>query len=827
MEKKTSLLPLILLVCAAFSQAAVISDADWPMPGHDMHHSGYSNASSELALEDIGLLRSFEQKGELSSPVTADLNNDGKAEILLGSTDNNLYCLSWDAKELWRFEASGVVASPSVFDLTGDNISEILVASKDGTIYALDNNGGLLWSYLTNGSITSTPMAVNLDYKPELEIVVPSDDKYLYVLDYSGKLYKKYLVADPFLSTVCVGDMNLDGKPDFFMGAYNNKMDGIVSPESRRMAFDTTGQVSTPVYVSSGPDGKPRMVLSSGDGKIFSLYYDEYTKIDEGHSNDIVKYTSLTQEWQYNLSGEVSSSPSVSDLDDDGFSEIIVGTTNKILYIFDSQGNILEKHSINGKILSSPVTADLDGDLYPEIIFGSSDGLFSILNGSGFRKWSYDSNSIINRDAAVSDLDRDGKLEVLFSAGNKLYVFGEKKAAVATTTLAPARTTSTSTSSSTTTSTTTTSSSTTLATPVTLSVTSTTLSKEAASVGFNDFIFFLVALTVAFLLVGMIAKFLHKKVTKKVSPEIIPLEKRDTGLQGIKDIQSSGPSGPLVAQPPPVKTCAPLSPVHKSPDLAGVAGRAMHGLFKRKEKKAVVAPAQEMKDASLQDMASSRPLDLSSPFIAKKPPVKNTPVSPRRKLPDLAALVGKPMHNLFKRKEKKAATVPVQEKAGSNQQDPSLLKAPVSQSPLIPPVKTLEEKNLVSTIIEIFFISVSSAKNFLQTLFARREKKNAKPAKTSLQEKKETSLQDIPALKRSEEIPVPDVREPPKSPLIASEEKTVEEYRQALQVLIDKEKTLPAKIDSESKLPALEEEHKEFLEDLKTLEKEGKRKYVL
>jgi len=143
--------------------------------------------------------------------------------------------------------------------------------------------------------------------------------------------------------------------------------------------------------------------------------------------------------------------------------------------------------------------------------------MLSILNASGFRKWSHDCGTAINRDVAVSDLDRDGKLEVLVSAGNKLYIFGEKQDV--TTTLAPAATTATSTSSPTTTTTTTTSSTTTSTVKASIavsSVTPTTIAREAARIGLNDFIYFMLALLASFLVVGLAAKALHRLITRKM-----------------------------------------------------------------------------------------------------------------------------------------------------------------------------------------------------------------------------------------------------------------------------------------------------------------------
>ena len=548
MEKKTTYLLIALCVYASLASGGVITNRDWPIPGHDLYHSGYTDASSETPLDNISLLYTFEAKGDLSSPVTADINGDGKAEILVGSSDNFLYALDSHAKVIWSYEASGSVSGPAVFDLYADNRTEILFGSKDGMVYALDSNGSRIWSYQTNGSIESTPIAVNVDRTPQLEVLVASDDKNLYILSASGEKISTHIMADPSLSTICAADINMDGIPDLFMGASNNKLDAVVSPENRRLSFDTGGSVSVPVYDEIGADGLPRVIIVSGEGKVYSLNYEEHMQIPGGSENQLVKYSSLNQDWEYNLSGEATSSPAIADLNGDGFPEVIVGSSGKVLYILNVSGDVLEKHSVNGKILASPVTADLNGDARPEIIFGSSDGILHVLNASGFRKWSYETKSVIDQPAAVSDLYRDGNLEIILSAANKLYVFGEKNnesnetptttlealpdstttsAATTTTTSLIIPSTTTSTSSPELAVSSTISSTTTSSTSTTSSTTTTTLYKEVASVGLNDFVSFMLILVLMFLVVGALAKLLHNKYTKPKDAAHKPVALKD------------------------------------------------------------------------------------------------------------------------------------------------------------------------------------------------------------------------------------------------------------------------------------------------------------
>jgi hypothetical protein len=160
-------------------------------------------------------------------------------------------------------------------------------------------------------------------------------------------------------------------------------------------------------------------------------------------------------------------------------------------------------------------------------------------------------------------------------------------------------------------------------------------------------------------------------------------------------------------------------------------------------------------------------------------------------------LAAKMLHHRFTKPN--SAETPIRPKKDSSLQEKP---APKPQDRQIFPV--------LSALTEALSLIYGAVAKFLHTLFIRKKKAAEKP----VQVKKEVSLQDLLPPKPQEQ----------KSPLIAAEEKTVNEYKEALNTLIDEEKNLPVVVHHENTLPAIDEEHKEFLQDLKTLEKEGKRK---
>ncbi|MBU4190664.1 MAG: PKD domain-containing protein [Candidatus Thermoplasmatota archaeon] len=157
----------------------------------------------------------------------------------------------------------------------------------------------------------------------------------------------------------------------------------------------------------------------------------------------VVNTTTHSQVWvSADLGGPIYG-VDVSDIDNDGVKEIVVGTSNETisiyegyLYVFDSI-TYLEEWSMNiGGRIYGVATDDIDDDGFTEIVVGYHDGThqkcqISIFNGtsheqewqSGYLDMSSGVTNII-----LTDVDDDGTIEILvgggtLQAGSYIYVF--------------------------------------------------------------------------------------------------------------------------------------------------------------------------------------------------------------------------------------------------------------------------------------------------------------------------------------------------------------------------------------------------------------------
>lgn len=135
-------------------------------------------------------------------PSIADVNDDGLFEVLITFTDYVslspfIVCLNSTGHEIWKYDLIGDFASPSVIgDLENDNIVDIILLDSDGHVYCLDGQGSLNWIYnLTVGTLppggqsVPSPAMGDIDADNVTEVIVNIfNDGVVVCLDFNGAI---------------------------------------------------------------------------------------------------------------------------------------------------------------------------------------------------------------------------------------------------------------------------------------------------------------------------------------------------------------------------------------------------------------------------------------------------------------------------------------------------------------------------------------------------------------------------------------------------------------------------------------------------------------
>ncbi len=172
------------------------------------------------------------------SVVLADLDDDGREEVLAVTHFGELYVWRIDGSLIFRTPKAGAAYSaPSVGDIDGDGLPEIVWTSIYG-VYAHRLDGSLLAGFPIvapgpNLEFRSTPTLADLDGDGRMDIIVGTQarsvDARAQVLVYA---YKNAVVALPgwprevdsfsLYASASVADLDRDGAPEIVVAAYDH-----------------------------------------------------------------------------------------------------------------------------------------------------------------------------------------------------------------------------------------------------------------------------------------------------------------------------------------------------------------------------------------------------------------------------------------------------------------------------------------------------------------------------------------------------------------------------------------------------------------------------
>ncbi|XP_065852372.1 protein DEFECTIVE IN EXINE FORMATION 1 [Euphorbia lathyris] len=125
------------------------------------------------------------------SVVAADINDDGKIELVTTDTHGNVAAWTSQGKEIWERHLKSLVSQgPSVGDVDGDGRTDVVVPTLSGNIYVLSGKDGSdvrPYPYRTHGRVMNQVLLVDLSKRGEkskgLSLVTTSFDGYLYLID--------------------------------------------------------------------------------------------------------------------------------------------------------------------------------------------------------------------------------------------------------------------------------------------------------------------------------------------------------------------------------------------------------------------------------------------------------------------------------------------------------------------------------------------------------------------------------------------------------------------------------------------------------------------
>jgi poly-gamma-glutamate capsule biosynthesis protein CapA/YwtB (metallophosphatase superfamily) len=335
------------------------------------------------------------------SLALADLDNDGRQELVAGSYDKHVYALDSDGAPLWRYALGAAAYCLDTGDLDGDGVEEVVAGGDNNRVHALGPTGQLLWEWYVGSRVVSLHVE-DVDGDGEGEVIAGSWDGQLLLLESDGTLGWS-LVGDEGVSVVEATDLDGGGCLEILAGHREGAVSLVSCNGDQRWSYPTGGYVRELATGDTDGDGALETIVGSADGWVYVLSAEGLLR------------------WKAQV-GEPVISVAVADANGDGRSEVVVGTgphQPQVLMLSD-RGE--QRWSFpTQKSVWSVRMADLDTDGVLEVLAGGDDGNVYVLDVYGRQRGSYQTNRRVHGLDTVGGQGSEF-LDVLARSGNDVYL---------------------------------------------------------------------------------------------------------------------------------------------------------------------------------------------------------------------------------------------------------------------------------------------------------------------------------------------------------------------------------------------------------------------
>ena len=379
------------------------------------------------------------------SPMTEDINRDGKKEVFLnigddesfsseggllgftseGDTINGYGKANGAVKPFYRYQHAGAFSTPAIVDIDNDGRKEIIVTTREGgpggdgqktmvfSTSQIDqgSNPHLKWDYNTSRDSRGATVA-SIDGDENYEIAVKGDwSSNFYSLDKTGTVSPGWPVGNlknlNGNGTPVLADIDLDGQKEFIIGLMT--IDSVVN-EAGIYAWTSTGNPytgTTGLFYRPSPQFPPVYRMDAPLAVANINEDDDYPEIICVAADKCIRpYGEWCQETY--IPGRVFI------LDHNG--ECIPG------WGYEDHIIQITNHQINGAYgLPSPSVADINGDGHLEIVIAGYQQIYAWDNtGTALPNFPIDVTGLDPQfiTPLLADVDNDDQVDIIVASSS-------------------------------------------------------------------------------------------------------------------------------------------------------------------------------------------------------------------------------------------------------------------------------------------------------------------------------------------------------------------------------------------------------------------------
>jgi outer membrane protein assembly factor BamB len=336
--------------------------------------------SLQLGLSVVTQLWFGEAKNWITCVFAADIDNDGKIEILAGSKDGRVQALSEDGKRKWIriIGSKAIVNTLTVINHPDSLSSRIVVGTQDGKIYVLCEDGKTIdprGKTYTFDSVTGFAhdqeekgaywqsydygiRHVAFNMQPTPIIIAGTDDYWIRAFNYHTQQEAWCFQTNDWIRAVTSSDINDDDELETLVSSGSKHLDILDSAGRCILSQEMPGRIETMHVNDVDGDGKKELLAVINGKKLYAFSFR-------------FKEARLAEIWHSKFENRLRCFY-VTDLNKDGTNEILVGSEDNHLYILDKNKKVLWRANLGYRIRCL-YALDFNQDGKIELLAGSED----------------------------------------------------------------------------------------------------------------------------------------------------------------------------------------------------------------------------------------------------------------------------------------------------------------------------------------------------------------------------------------------------------------------------------------------------------------------
>lgn len=296
-------------------------------------------------------------------PTIADVDGDGKQEVLVATTEDIVlaYNTTSGEEEFRRQLAGWGYSAPIVTDFTSAEGRELIVADLEGGVFVFRQNGTTAWKQKLDGGVYARPIVDDFDTDGVSELIVGYGGDEVLMFEPNGTIvWRTETEGTP--AWITTGNADGDKAPEIVAATTDGNVHALDSQDGSVMWTQGFGDLAAVHAFGDGDqDNQTEVYAVAEDGKLRAL---------DASDGSIEWTTTLTTE-----DVQMMPPPGMADLDSDDDPELVAMSYDGSVSIINPQtGGTITSYERDVPLWMRPTFADVDGDGSQEILVVYGDG---------------------------------------------------------------------------------------------------------------------------------------------------------------------------------------------------------------------------------------------------------------------------------------------------------------------------------------------------------------------------------------------------------------------------------------------------------------------